>query len=375
MRAVRVAVGLVVGAGLVLLFLRLVNMGAVYHRLQNLQAGYAIICGVCFLGAFVVRGLRWRCLLRPCRVSIGHAVGIYQVAVFLNWLLPVRAGELAMSLLLRRTDGIPVARSLATVSMDKAMDLLPAVVLLAAVPFLPVHLIGPVWVLLLLALAAIAAGAAVLLLASRRPESARALLTRPLRKVLPRRAGQRAESVVVTFLDTLLALIRRPRILLAAAAYTVLAVTLDTGSCWAAFRAVGVPVGVAVVLFGYTLFNFSFILPSPPGQLGSNELIGFLIFSETFGVSRSGVGAMFLFSHPFTSILMTCSGLACLSLMGLSLRSALRFNYEPDAELAAEPVAEPAVGPEADSAREPSELAEPEPQGIGTGKWSGSLGR
>jgi len=351
---VRVCVGLVVGASLVVIFLRLANMGAVYQRLRHLQIGYAMLCGASFLSAFVVRGLRWRCLLTPCRVRIWHAVGIYQVAIFLNWLLPIRGGELAMSLLLRRTDGIPVSRSLASVSLDKAMDLLPAVVLLALVPFLPVHLNDAVWALLLFALAAIAFGVVVLLLANWRPQSARALLTRPLRAVLPGRVGERVESFVVTFIDTLLALIRRPAVLAGAAGYTGVAVALDTGSCWAAFRAVGVPVSIAVVLFAYTLFNFSFILPSPPGQLGSNEIIGFLIFSGAFGISRSGVGAMFLFAHPFTGILMTCSGLACLSAMGLKLRNTLRFADEP--------------------AGEPSERPDPEAHGIGARKWSRSLG-
>jgi hypothetical protein len=45
-------------------------------------------------------------------------------------------------------------------------------------------------------------------------------------------------------------------------------------------------------------------------------------------VDRSGVGAMFLFSHPWTAVLMTTSGLLCLSVMGLSLRSTLRLAGE-----------------------------------------------
>jgi uncharacterized protein (TIRG00374 family) len=326
--AIRVSAGLLIGAALVLAFLRLVNTGAVYQRLQHLAIGYGALCGVAFLSAFVVRGLRWRCLLRPCRVSVRRAVAIYQVAIFLNWLLPIRGGELAMSLLLRHSDGIPVSRSLAAVSMDKLMDLLPAVVLLALLPFLPLHLSSTLWALLFSTLAVIAFGAAVLVLAARRRQHAHALLARPMAALLPRRARERIEPSVVLFIDTLLALIRQPRLLLTAAAYTAVAVSLDTLSCWAAFRAVGVPVAVPVVLYGYTLFNLSFILPSPPGQVGSNELIGLLIFSGTFGISRSGVGAMFLFSHPLTGILMTCTGLACLSWMGLTVRGTLHMARE-----------------------------------------------
>jgi hypothetical protein len=51
-----------------------------------------------------------------------------------------------------------------------------------------------------------------------------------------------------------------------------------------------------------------------------------MIFSGVFGLGRSGVGAMFLFSHPWTAMLMTISGLLCSSAMGLSLRTSVRLT-------------------------------------------------
>jgi hypothetical protein len=55
-----------------------------------------------------------------------------------------------------------------------------------------------------------------------------------------------------------------------------------------------------------------------------------LIFSGVFSVDRTGVGAMFLFSHPWSSLLMTASGLLCLSVMGLTLRSTLRLATDQE---------------------------------------------
>jgi uncharacterized protein (TIRG00374 family) len=323
--ALRTVLGLLAGAILIAAFLRLVNVSAVLHRLAHLSIGFALLCGAAFLGAYVVRALRWRCLLRPCEVSISRAVAIYQVATFLNWLLPIRGGELAKSLLLRRTNGIPVSRSLATVSMDKAMDLLPVLVLLTVLPFVGLHLSRPLWLLLLSALAVVVLAIVVLALAAWRRERALALLTRPLAAVLPSRVRERIEPFFVQFLDTLLALVRQPRLMLIAAAYTVVAVALDAIFCLLAFRAVGVAVALPIVLYGYTFYNLAFILPTPPGQVGSNELVGLLIFSGVFGVNRTGVGAMFVFSHPWAAILMTISGLLCLSAMGLTLRGTLRL--------------------------------------------------
>jgi uncharacterized protein (TIRG00374 family) len=327
---IRVAVGLCVGALLLVAFVQLVNVSAVLARLQNLNIALALLCGVPFLGAYVVRALRWHCFLRPYEVSVPTAVAIYQVATFLNWLLPIRGGELAKPLLLRRTNGIPVSRSLATVSMDKAMDLLPAVALLALLPFAGLHLGRVLWVLLLLALAAVALVAAALALAAWRRELALSALTKPVARMLPAAAGERVEPFITQFIDTLVSLVRQPRLMGVATAYTAAAVVLDALFCLLAFRAVGVSVAFPIVLYGYTFFNLAFILPTPPGQVGSNELVGLLLFTGVLGVDSSGVGAMFLFSHPWTAVLMTVSGLLCLSAMGLTLRRTLRVATDSE---------------------------------------------
>src|SRR6266700_506917 len=294
--ALRVAVGLVTGGVLTVVFLRLVNAKAVYEHLKHLSIGFAVLCGVAFLGAYVLRAMRWRCLLRPVRESIFRSVAIYQVAIFVNWLLPVRGGELAMSLMLRRSDGVPVSRSLATVSMDKAMDLLPAVALIALLPFMSLHLSGALWLLLVFTLTCIAFTAGVLALAAWRRDQAVALLSRALCALVPGRLQEKIEPFILAFIETLLALLRRPRLLAIACAYTAMAVRE--------------PVALPVVLYGYTFFTLAYILPTPPGQVGSNELVGLLIFSGLLGVNRLAVGAMFVFLHLWTASLMTCSGLA-----------------------------------------------------------------
>jgi uncharacterized protein (TIRG00374 family) len=326
--ALRVTIGLIAGMVLIVTFLRLVSLSTVYHLLGHLDFGVALLCGITFLSSYVVRAMRWRCLLTPDEVSIRRAAAIYYVAIFLNWLLPIRGGEVAMSLLLRHSNGIPVNKSLAAVSMDKAMDLLPAAALLALAPFVGLRLSRPLWIVLAVTLVALGFCAGVLTLAAWRRDRAVALITRPLEAILRDWARDRVAPFIAGFMDTIIALFRRPRILLAAAIYTILALGLDALFCLLAFKAVGVTVTLLVALYGYTLFNLSFILPSPPGQVGSNEIIGLLVFSGVFRVSRAGVGAMFLFSHPWTGILMTCTGLGCLSAMGLTLRGTFRLGRE-----------------------------------------------
>jgi len=343
--AMRGGIGLVIGGVLVVTFLKLVNAGSVYQRLTHLDPGIAVACGVTFLAAYVVRAFRLRTLLRPNRVGVRRVIGIYQVAIFLNWLLPVRGGEIAMSLLLRRTTGIPVNESLPAVGMDKALDMVPSAVLLALMPVIGLPLSGALWVVLAGAAVAGCCAVTFLVLAAWRRDLAVALLARPCEALLRGRIRNGVRPFVAGFTDTLVALFRRPGILLVASGYTVIAVGLDALFCLLAFRAVGVSVPVLVVVYGYTLFNLSFILPSPPGQVGSNELIGLLIFSGVFGVSRTGVGAMFLFSHPFTGVLMAGAGLASLSAMSLNLRSTFRLAQDPQDAQDAQDTEEARVAP------------------------------
>jgi uncharacterized protein (TIRG00374 family) len=331
----RAAAGVGVGVLLVIVFLQLVNFSHVYRRLEHLDIPLALLCGAVFLAAYAVRGLRWRLLLRPYRVGVRRVISIYFVAIFINWLLPIRGGELAKSLMLRRSDGIPVSESLATVTMDKAMDLLPAAVLVALLPATQIHLGHTLLLLLVAALVTLALGVLTLAVIAWRRDRTLAWLTRLLVAMLPGRVRGRIEPFVRQFVDTLIGLVRRPRLLLATAGFTVLAVCLDATFCYLAFKAVDVDVSVPVVLFGYTLYNLAYMLPTPPGQIGSNELMGLLIFSGVFGVSRTGVGAMFVFSHPWTAILMAISGTICLSSMGLTLRGTFGLTRDADPQEAA----------------------------------------
>ena len=210
-------------------------------------------------------------------------------------------------------------------------------VLLGVLPFVPLRLSAGLWLLLCSALAVVCVGATVIALAAWRRDLAMAMLVRPVTVLLPARARLGVEAFVVQFTDSLVTLIRQPRLLLIAGGYTAVALCLDALFCWLAFRAVGVDVAVPIILYGYTFFNLSFVLPSPPGQVGSNELIGLLIFSGSFGVSRAGVAAMFLFSHPWTGLIMTCMGLICLSTMGLNIHGTLRLTQNRDELPAGDP--------------------------------------
>lgn len=331
--AVKVVLGLLIGIGMLVLISRFVNIAATISLLrQHLTTTqgviYALLAASSFIAAFSIRATRWRLfLLRICQISPFKAIQVFWVAVFLNFLLPIQGGEVAKSLILKQIKGVPISQSLPTVAMDKALDLMPALIIMAAVPFIPgIHMSATLWIILGL-VGGILLGIifTVALMAWNRNAATKFIQT--MLKVLPRKIGSKIEGFALGFIDSLLASASSPKTFLPAVLLTCLAVTCDGLFAWFAFLTVGVSnMGFGTAIFGYTTYNMFCILPTPPGQVGSNELVGEIVFGGLLGFPKTDVLAMFVFSHPLAALIMTTMCMICLSGLGISLTSAVRLN-------------------------------------------------
>ena len=325
---VRLVFGLLLGICMLFLVARFVDISTtvslLMRHLTTVQGGiFSLLAAIFFIFAFTIRALRWRLFLQPvCKIKALTAIQIFWVAVFLNFLLPVQGGEVAKSLILKRIKQVPISKSLPTVAMDKSLDLMPALVLMAAVPFIPgIHMNATLWLVLSLVSSVLLGIFFTVALMSWNRVAATAFI-RLMLKVLPRGIGGRIEGFVLGFVDSLLASASRPGTFLLALLLTAIAITCDGLFAWFAFLTVGVStMSFGTAIFGYITYNMFSILPNPPGQVGSNELAGVLVFSGLLGFPKTGVLAMFVFSHPLAALIMTTLSMLCLSGLGISLKS------------------------------------------------------
>src|SRR5262249_31066927 len=69
------------------------------------------------------RAAPWSALLGPVkRVPPARLVGVVLIGFMVNNLVPLRAGELARAVVLRRNEGIPPLASLATIAVERVTD-------------------------------------------------------------------------------------------------------------------------------------------------------------------------------------------------------------------------------------------------------------
>jgi uncharacterized protein (TIRG00374 family) len=342
--ATKVAIGLLVGVGLLFLVAKIVDIPETIKILkQNLTTPFGITCallsGVAFLLAYSIRGVRWKLFLNPIgKVSTIKVIQLFLVGIFLNFLLPIRGGEVAKSLMLKRIANIPISQSLPTVAMDKALDLMPALFIMAIVPLLGVQMDIKLWLVLGMVGGLLICLIFFVALAAWKRTAAIGLLQK-LTSMLPKSIGKRIAGFATGFVDALLAGASQPRIFIPAMLLTILAVIFDGLFAMLAFWTVGVPISFGTAIFGYTVYNMFYILPTPPGQVGSNEAIGLLVFYGLLHLNARGVAAMFIFSHPWAAILMCASGMSSLSALGLTISSAMKVQGEPMEESEVSPAA------------------------------------
>ncbi|HLI08662.1 MAG TPA: lysylphosphatidylglycerol synthase transmembrane domain-containing protein [Ktedonobacteraceae bacterium] len=329
--AVKIILGLLVGIGLLFLVSKFVDIPAtVVIMKQNLTTPRGITCallsGVAFLMAFSIRGVRWKLFLNPIgKVSTFKAIQLFLVGIFLNFLLPIRGGEVAKSLMLKRVANIPISQSLPTVAMDKALDLMPAPFIMAIVPLLGIQMDIKLWVVLAIVGGLLVCLIFFVLLAAWKRDIAITLLQK-LTGLLPGGVGNKIEGFATGFVDSLLMGASQPRIFIPAMLLTCVAVTFDGLFAMLAFWTIGYPIPFGTAIFGYTVYNMFYILPTPPGQVGSNEAVGLLVFAGLLHLPADKVTAMFVFSHPWAAVLMCVTGMACLSALGLTLSTAMKVQ-------------------------------------------------
>jgi uncharacterized protein (TIRG00374 family) len=330
---VKVIVGLLIGVFFLFLVSRFVSLVAsIGVVIQNLETPrgilMALLSGVAFLLAFSVRGIRWRLFLRTISpVKTSMAVRVYLVGIFVNFLLSFSSGEIVKTLLLKRTLGIPVSRSLPTVAMDRSLDLLPALVIMIVVPFLGMTMGAELWIVLGI-VGGVFVGLTIFIGLTIWKRSAAMTILHHITRILPHTLGRKIEAFATGFVDSLLAGASRPRIFLFAMALTCLAVVCDSLFAMFAFWTIGLPISFGTAIFGYTVYNMFFILPTVPGQVGSNEAVGLLIFGGLLHLPANNVAAMFIFSHPWAALLMCSTALICLKTLGLRFSTMMKVVPE-----------------------------------------------
>src|SRR5499427_7389216 len=137
MRAhIRTVIVLALAAGLVLLFFRNVDLRLVVGEILRARLPWLAISLATTFVSLAIRSFRWQYLLEPLgHASFGNAFRATAVGFAASSILPARAGEVIRPYFLARHENMTATGAFATIILERVLDVLTVVALLAAFIF------------------------------------------------------------------------------------------------------------------------------------------------------------------------------------------------------------------------------------------------
>ena len=262
----------------------------------------------------LARAVRWRILLGS-QVSLSRCFWIGNVGYLVSNVFPLRLGDPARAVIVGQGGQVSIAAALSTVVVERVLDMLMVVLILAGVaPF--VTGVGDAVSMGVVAGALALTALAVLILLAFRPDWGRWLVRRVLGWV-PRIDRERWQRTLDGLFDGL-APLRSWRRGLALLAWSAVTWACVVGYYWALLRAFMPRPPILAAPFMVSAIGLGMAVPSTPGAMGLFHAIARYALVIPFGVPTGQAVSIAFASHAFQYILILILGLIGLAREGLS---------------------------------------------------------
>jgi len=145
-------------------------------------------------------------------------------------------------------------------------------------------------------------------------------------KIIPQKYKGKIQNFSYNFIEGLAILNNRFTDVVFILFLTILAVLSESYFIFLIFSEFGSSITFVKILFGYTLLNLTYILPTPPAQIGSNQFMWLLIFSFTLGINENLTGAAVTFSHILTSLIIFILGTISLFFLKIKFKNVIKIK-------------------------------------------------
>lgn len=288
-------IGLAVSAGALYLAFRGLRWTEVSEALGSANPGLLVLAVALMLVSLFVRAQRWAFLFRPQRgLRLSNLFGAMNAGYALNNVLPLRTGDFARAYLIGETEDVTAPRAFATVIVERILDTITVVVMLMiTLPFID----APAWAkwpTLLLGLGFLSLAVVLALLSTARARAA--AIAAWAARLLPGRYQQRTQEAIEAVFEGLTVL-RQPRALVPAAAWSVIAWFTSALFTFVVLRAFDLDLPMSAALFVTSAAALGMIVPSSPGYIGVFHAIAIESLVNVFDADRSRAASYALVQH------------------------------------------------------------------------------
>jgi uncharacterized protein (TIRG00374 family) len=329
LRVLRTAFRTILVAGLAVallaLFMRNADFAQVGAAVRSARMDLLTLAVGLTLLSYVVRTIRWQYLLEPLGQT--HFWVAFRATVLgfaASTVLPARAGEVLRPYLLAKREGLNVAAAFATIMVERVLDLVTVLVMLAAylmffdagvasqAPTLYRAVLLGAWIATPLSLALLAV---MVVLASQPARGERMFAF--AERLLPAALASRLARLGRTFAEGL-AIVRRPQRLFASFVWSIVMWGLISAEAWVVARAFAIEMPFAGAYLITALLVVGIAVPTPGGVGGFHEAFR-LGATAFFGADNDQAVAAAIVLHAVSFVPVLLLGVWAAAYEGLSV--------------------------------------------------------
>lgn len=314
-KGVRFLIQLLFGLVLLFIWLRFIEWDLLLSYLSQIDLKYVGIAYLFGFSAGLLRFTRLKIVLAPLvKVPIVTLYIIGLAANLFNFLLAMRAGELTKGYYLKRLYDSSFVQATSAVVVDRVADFL---ILLFVIILIGTFGHKGYFSLLLLVALFFLPLLMLYLLAWKGTRLFSFFESLMLKFNLPFR--DRILSIVEDLIKGFAVARRSPRTLFVIFFLSFLPVIVGAVGTSFMLRAFSVRSPILSVLLAISLFELSFLIPSPPAYIGTIEVAGSLIFALVLGLDKNLAASIALFFHIYSAFMVGIMGLPAVLYLHLRL--------------------------------------------------------
>jgi len=283
---------------------------------------------------FLLRAWRWRMLLMPVKKSVkfSSSFWITMIGFMVNVIIPLRlGGEFVRAFAMDNKEKTGFFQSLSSVAVERVLDLLGITLLgLIGISLLPKGINLPNWLLDVLRIVGVFVAIALLsLMLGIRYEKRLLMLIRRIVSSIPKLPYRWQEKLInfsKSMIDGAKGLTHNSSTFFSTLISTFMIWSVAFLSTFLIFKAFNYEVSITIILLGSMLVQLSYILPAPPGYIGTYEVFWSAIFIG-LGLSRLDlVLATAIVSHLLGNAFVITMGSIGVTSLGLSFKKVMRMK-------------------------------------------------
>ncbi len=303
----KVLIGILISVIFIYLAFREVNLEEMWETLKNVQYAWLFPAFVLMLLSHVIRAFRSRYFLEPIKKTRTHPLfSALMIGYAANNILPLRLGEFLRAFALAKSQDIPKTSAFATIIVERLIDLLSLLVLLAGTILffpLPEMIKDSAYAIFFLTLVALT----LLVFLMEKTDATIAVLQR----ILPSKIFELIQKKVRSFLDGF-KVFKKTEHYVSIIVTSVLVWLLYASVVYVSFFAFDMPQKYGIDMFSsivvLVIVSIGIMIPSSPGFVGTYHFFCMKALA-LFGIPESEALSFAVISHGLNTIPFTAIGL------------------------------------------------------------------